>query len=559
MSALWWERWPERLEAELKALESAGIPYEVDEEAKAQGKIVLNLSHAIDGEPMRLIASFPDEYPFMRFEIRAPDLTLARHQSPYEKNLCLIGRASQNWRNDEDSVARFVIEQLPKAIASANGGADDLEEPQGEPVSEYYQYHSGMVMIDSAWKIDPAVTSGRLLVGTDARFPLRTVVLEVQDDNGKILAEADKQMRDLYKPTFTIKWVRTAAPIMQKDGRKFFEELQVLHPQVQYHEWFRDHGLDLNYGLIGVTFPEEVKHKTMGEGWLFLFVTRVRNRGHKHPKWTNQFNFLRAGRAGRQDMEERIPQLKHLSSKKVAVIGLGSVGAPSALEFAKNGVGELRVLDDDHVEPGTTVRWPLGLRAVGMRKADVIETHVRANYPLIKVVSSKMRIGNPKEKSREHLDEFFKDIDLIYDATAEPGVHHFLSDLAQQKGVPYVLASATRGAWGGMVARFIPGDPCWPCFQQALTEKLVPNPPEDDSPGVQPVGCAAPTFTGAHYDLQEVALSGVRLAVSTLAGESGDIKWNAATLSMREGDFLPHWSTHDIPRQVGCACGGNGR
>jgi hypothetical protein len=32
MSELWWERWPERLEAELHALKSAGIAYEIDEE-----------------------------------------------------------------------------------------------------------------------------------------------------------------------------------------------------------------------------------------------------------------------------------------------------------------------------------------------------------------------------------------------------------------------------------------------------------------------------------------------------------------------------------------------
>lgn len=555
MSQPWWEKYPERLEFEIRELEQAGIPYEIDEAKKADGKLVITLFHTIQEKEAKLIATYPDEYPYFRFDVQAPDLTLARHQNPYGKNLCLLGRSSVNWRPREDTLARFVLEQLPKAIESAEGGDEALEEPQGEPVSEYYTYQPITVLIDSAWKIPAEISAGRITLGTENKYPLRTAVLEAHDNKSNLLVEADEGLKTRYDTPLLARWVRTDKPIMQKDAKAFFDDLCVIHPHIRNHEWVYSPRYDMHFSVVGVIFPEELGHKVTGDGWVFLFMRQVKSkiRGQNH--WTNQYDLARAGRAGRQDMKERIPHTAHLADKKIAIVGLGSIGAPSALEFAKNGVGELRVMDDDHVEPGTTVRWPGGHSMIGHYKADVIQAEVEKNYPFTKITSKRMKIGNPHAKSIEVLEGFFEGVDLIYDATAETGVHHFLSDFALERGIPYMLASATPGAWGGLVARFTPGKPCWSCFQRALTEDAIPNPPADESQGVQPVGCAAPTFRGTHYDLQEVVLSGVRLAVSTLA-EEGEIKWDAATLSLREGDFLPNWSTHEVVRYDDCICGG---
>ena len=69
-----------------------------------------------------------------------------------------------------------------------------------------------------------------------------------------------------------------------------------------------------------------------------------------------RYGFVKAGRASRRDLTLRMPELTPLADKVVAVFGLGCIGGPSALEFARAGVGELRVLDHDAVDPGTIGR-----------------------------------------------------------------------------------------------------------------------------------------------------------------------------------------------------------
>ncbi len=67
MSQPWWEKYPERLEFEIRELEQAGILYEIDEAKKADGKLVITLFHTIQEKEAKLIATYPDEYPYFRF------------------------------------------------------------------------------------------------------------------------------------------------------------------------------------------------------------------------------------------------------------------------------------------------------------------------------------------------------------------------------------------------------------------------------------------------------------------------------------------------------------
>src|SRR5688572_6916622 len=96
----WWTRYPERLDLELQALSDAGIPFSPIQESISQGRYALSLSPTVDGETIKLIATFPDLYPFFRFEVSAPELDLKHHQNPFTKGLCLIGRSSDNWSTE---------------------------------------------------------------------------------------------------------------------------------------------------------------------------------------------------------------------------------------------------------------------------------------------------------------------------------------------------------------------------------------------------------------------------------------------------------------------------
>jgi Prokaryotic E2 family B/ThiF family len=564
--APWWERWPGLLERELRELDQAGITYEIDEKARSRGFIRLRLKATVSGEQLSLIATYPDLFPYIRFEVRAPDLDLPRHQNPFTKGLCLIGRASENWEVD-DTLASFINERLPLVIDTAlSKDADEVaarEEHQGEPFSDYYTYAADSIcIIDSSWKLDPGIESGELIIGLEGNpgLLLRGCVLEVRDSRGATLARADPTVAGLYPKRITGRWVRHPEFIRENDPSEFLNTLASEHPHLG-----RLRGQVVGSGLLDVTavvFPEELRWREEGDGW--LFVARAEQGVGKGRK---QFTyFVRTGRAGRDDLAARVPELNILHDRIIAIVGSGGLGAPSIIEFARSGAHELRTLDFDYFDPATGVRWPLGFPAAGLRKVSSLHQFIARHYPYTKVIPFDHRIGGIPETGEEasDLEELHKLVEgahLLYDATAEVGLHHLLSDIAAERSLPYVCVSTTPGAWGGRILRIQPGrtEGCWMCLQHATNDGTIPSPPSDPSGNVQPRGCADPTFTGAGFDVAEVALNGVRLAVSTLAdGHSGSYPkadWDVAIISFRDESgrkIVPQWKTFKLQRHPLC-------
>lgn len=294
---------------------------------------------------------------------------------------------------------------------------------------------------------------------------------------------------------------------------------------------------------------------------------------------------LRPARTGRDAVLERTPELRPLADMTVTVFGTGALGAPSALELARAGVGELRLVDPDHVDPATAARWPLGLATAGLPKVEVLSDFIAANYPQTRVVTHRHHVGGvrnppaaddkaapPADTHRSHLDlmaELLDGASLVYDATAELGVQHLLSDLCLDAGLPYVGIAGRYGGWGGHVVRILPDrvlareQGCWMCFCHALMDGTIPEPPYDPAGEVQPVGCADPTFTGSGFDLQQVVLAGVRCVASTLCqcveGGYPPQDWDVLTLALRDGDgrqIPPTYTPHHLAPHPQCSrCG----
>ncbi len=292
----------------------------------------------------------------------------------------------------------------------------------------------------------------------------------------------------------------------------------------------------------------------------------MRKKRHKN-KQSISF-FARAARAGREDLSTRIPELSCLREKTVSVFGLGCLGAPSVLEFARCGVSEIRVVDFDIVEAGTIVRWPFGIATVGRFKTEVISEFINANYPYTNIVPETRKIGglpSPEDEVSEIeiLESVFDQSDLVFDATAERGVQHLISDLAAEKKIPYIGVSNTLGAWGGIIVRIRPQitSGCWLCFMHSLNEENFPSPSSDPAGEVQPVGCASPTFTGPSFDSGIIALSSVRLAVSTLTEKMTPrypaIDWDVAVIDLRDHSgnaIAPSWNTFELKKHPSCSC-----
>ena len=151
----WWIRFPGRLQYELDSLEGSGIRATVRDDLQERGVIALRLwlpegvwfSRSLD-------AVFPDTYPYTRPEVYASTESLPKHQHPIEKNLCLIGRATENWVPSQ-TLASLLDTQLPLLRRAIEGTASpEDEEQQGEPVTAFFKYNTGsIVLVDSSWRI----------------------------------------------------------------------------------------------------------------------------------------------------------------------------------------------------------------------------------------------------------------------------------------------------------------------------------------------------------------------------------------------------------------------
>lgn len=528
----WFEVVPERLQYELDGLDELGLQATVDEARKAMGRLVLAVEGNIAGQHISLEAEFPDTYPKTRMEVFARSLNLKRHQNPFAKNLCLLGAATVNW-NPSDTLAGLLKTQLP-IVLKIGDAADpeqykDEEDPQGEPFSLFYETMAdSCILVDSSWVLPLGISDGELEVSLEkTKFPLRGAVTKVSG-GGAELAAANPKVAELYrdKQRSTGHWIRWPGPIVERTAKGFLDLIFAKKPA-----WKRQKG---PASVLAVVFKEEYEQGKFGDGWIFIVRT---NKGD---------GLVRAARAGRGDLQARVPELRCLMDKRIAVVGLGTLGAPSAVEFARCGVGAVHLGDFDNVEAGTVCRWPLGLSAAGIEKTHALEGFLRSNYPYTEISMFAAGVGRvmqaPSYSDLRDLERLI-DADLVYDATAEIGVQHILAEAAVGSGKPYIQVTATAGLWGGVVARIVPGKTgCWMCLQRKIDSKEYVPAPMSLMPGVQAQGCGSPTFTGSGFDAVTIAMSGVRLAVQTLSeGKDGypDVPWDIAIIALRDENGAP--------------------
>ncbi|MET3524903.1 hypothetical protein ABID25_006774, partial [Mesorhizobium abyssinicae] len=73
---------------------------------------------------------------------------------------------------------------------------------------------------------------------------------------------------------------------------------------------------------------------------------------------------------------------------------------------------------------------------------------------------------------------------------------------------------------------------------------------------IQPPGCSEATFTGASFDLQELTLEAVRMAVGVLSGPQDFEVSLVHTLTLHNGlkRIPPAWKVDELRPSPGCGC-----
>lgn len=599
----WFENDIQRLEREKNELLALNVSFKIDVEAKEQKLLRIQLRISGDnpnfGLPIRteeieLIAVYPDTYPFFRPNVYAYDVNLLRHQNPLNKELCLLGRPTDLW-DPQMTLATFLQQQFKKVLVQ--GQKMDVEElskdetEQAEPVSEYFGTDIKVIVDPS--KIEGVAPNGKVeLVGRitvgipNDETGSRYAVLQIKDKEGyKVLSALPKSIEKIFPNKIQGVIYRIPELLPFSNPADLFEwlkkKLEHQRDKIYFHhtEYKNKRTCNVIKNIIGLNFPEETSAgKKEMRGWLFLVVGRsYKSLKEGDTKGYHYFcQFAKASRISESGINVRIPKLKPLQEKSIGVIGLGSLGAPSAIEFARNGIQEIRLLDYDTVSAATTVRWPLGISVAEVMKTAAIKDFIESNYPFTKVEVVNLKIGQSRATGKissdnflpfnlPEIDKILNSISLVFDASAEGGVTHFFAEECRRRKIPFVSIQATQGAVGGQILRVIPGktDGCWMCsmWHKYANEKepKIEAAPFEQSGKIQEAGCGDITFTGASFDLQNIVSAGVRLAVSSLCEGVNDgypsFDWDIGVLALvdKQGKpILPQWTNYKLEKHPNC-------
>lgn len=170
-------------------------------------------------------------------------------------------------------------------------------------------------------------------------------------------------------------------------------------------------------------------------------------------RYSRQMRVPGIGKAG----QERI------MNSRVTLCGVGALGTVLANTLVRAGVGHVRVVDRDFVEPSNLQRQVL-----------FDESDVTNNLPKSEAAAAKLRAINSSvniepvvaDIDRTNIEELCKDADLILDGTDNFEVRYLINDVAIKLGKPWVYGGAVGTE--GMSMTILPGEtPCLRCVFEA--------------------------------------------------------------------------------------------
>ncbi|WP_027416848.1 ThiF family adenylyltransferase [Aneurinibacillus terranovensis] len=154
-----------------------------------------------------------------------------------------------------------------------------------------------------------------------------------------------------------------------------------------------------------------------------------------------------------------------LGKSRVAIVGMGALGTVLANHMVRSGIGYVRLIDRDFVEPSNLQRQML----YDENDATAHLPKAIAAYEKLKMINSEVEIEPViADVIPANADALLHDVDLILDGTDNFQIRFLINDVAVKHSIPWVYGGAVAAK--GMFAAIIPHKtPCLRC--------LFPNPP----------------------------------------------------------------------------------
>src|SRR3954462_6833219 len=142
-----------------------------------------------------------------------------------------------------------------------------------------------------------------------------------------------------------------------------------------------------------------------------------------------------------------------LAESRVAIVGCGATGSALASLLARAGVGWLRILDRDYVEPSNLQRQVL------FDEQDAAESLPKAIAAARKIreFNSEIEVdAHAADVTPDNIEELLEGAHIILDGTDNFETRYLINDYALSKGVPWIYTAAV-GSYG-VVMNVLPGE-----------------------------------------------------------------------------------------------------
>jgi adenylyltransferase/sulfurtransferase len=176
---------------------------------------------------------------------------------------------------------------------------------------------------------------------------------------------------------------------------------------------------------------------------------------HVDERYSRQILFSGIGPEGQQK----------LGRSRIAIVGCGATGSVLSSLLVRAGVGYVRIIDRDYIEPSNLQRQVLFDERDA---AESLPKAIAAHRKLQQINSSVTVEAHVEDLTPGNCEELLEEVDLILDGTDNFETRYLLNDYAVREGRPWIYTAAV-GSYG-VTMNILPGEgPCLAC--------VFPQPP----------------------------------------------------------------------------------